>query len=94
MLFRSASLHRFVHRFSGNNARGLQLNSLTLIRLNWTVTVDGFTEWVENATEQTITNWNVDDRASTLDNISFLNFSADSKLVLNVSVVLTCRYPK
>ena len=71
------SLHRLVHRFSGDNAWGLQLNSLTLVRYDGAMAINGFTEWVENTSEESFTDEDVDDGTSSLDDISFLNFSVD-----------------
>jgi hypothetical protein len=48
-----------VHGFSGDNTWGLQLNS----------------KWVENTSEESFTNGDVDDGTSSLDDIAFLNFS-------------------
>jgi hypothetical protein len=74
-----ASLHRFVHGFSGDNSWGLQLNSLTLVRDDWTQSIDGFTEWVQNATEQTFTDGYIDDGTGPLHNVAFLDFSVTRK---------------
>lgn len=71
------SLHGLVHGFSGDNAWGLQLNSLTLVRFNGAKAINWFTKWVKNTSEQSFTDGDVDDGTSSLDDISFLNFSED-----------------
>ena len=40
------------------------------------MTVDGVTEGVNNSSEETLTDGDIDDRSSSLDDIAFLNFSA------------------
>lgn len=74
-----ASLHRFVHGFSGDNSWGLQLNSLTLVRDDWTKSIDWFSERVENATKKTITDGHIDNGTGSLDNVTFLDFSVTQK---------------
>lgn len=69
------SLHGLVHGFSGDNTWGLQLNSLTLIRFDGAMAINGFTKWVENTSEESFTNGDIDDGTSSLDDIAFLNFS-------------------
>jgi hypothetical protein len=64
-----------VHGFSGDNTWGLQLNSLTLIRFDGAMAINGFTKWVENTSEESFTNGDIDDGTSSLDDIAFLNFS-------------------
>ncbi len=60
---------------SGDNAGGLELDSLTEITLDGTVTIDGVAECVDNTTEHALTDGDINDRTSSLDNITFLDLS-------------------
>lgn len=71
----NAGLHRLVHRLSRDNAWGLKLNSLALGGNDGSKTVNGLSEWVKHTAEEAVTDGDVDDGASSLDNISFLNLS-------------------
>jgi len=64
-----------VHGFSGNNSWGLQLDSGTQVGVDGTSTVDGVTEGVDNSSEETLTDGDIDDRSGSLDDITFLDFS-------------------
>ena len=57
-------------------------------------TVDGFSEWVKNTTEKAFTDGDVDDGASSLDDISFLNLSIGCVKARIFRSKLTCRYPR
>jgi hypothetical protein len=70
-----SSLHGLVHGFSWDNTWGLELNSLSSVALDWAETIDSVTEWVNDSTEHTKTNWNIDDGSSSLDDITLLDFS-------------------
>ena len=70
-----SSLHGLVYGFSWDNTWGLELNSLSHVALDWTETIDWVTEWVNDSTEHTKTNWNIDDGSCSLDDITLLNFS-------------------
>ena len=70
-----ASLHRLVHGFSGDDAWGLNFNSCALISLNGTLAINGGTEGIDDATDDALTNRDIDDRAGSLHNITLLNFS-------------------
>jgi len=70
-----SSLHGLVYGFSWDNTWGLELNSLSLVALDWAETIDCVTEWVNNSTKHTKTDWNIDDGSGSLNDISFLNFS-------------------
>lgn len=71
-----SSLHRLVHGFSGDDAWGLQLDSGTLVSIDGTLAIDGVTEGVDDSTEQALADGNINDRAGSLDNITFLDLSA------------------
>lgn len=64
-----------MHGLSGDNTGSLQLNSLALVGHDGTKTVDGLTEWVKHTAEKAVTDGDVDDGASSLDDIAFLNLS-------------------
>ena len=72
-------MHRLVHRLSGDDTGGLELNSLSLIGEDGALTVDGVAESVDNAAEHAVTDGDVDDGTGSLDYISFLNFSIVTK---------------
>ena len=69
------SHHRLVHRLSWDNTWSFELNSLSLVTLDWTGTIDWVTEGVDDSTEKAITDWDIDNGSSSLDNISFLDLS-------------------
>jgi len=64
-----------VDGLSGDNAGGLELDSLAEIALDGTVTIDGVAEGVDNTTEHALTDGDINDRTSSLDNITFLDLS-------------------
>ncbi len=69
------SLHGFVDGLSGDDTRGLQLDSLSLVRQDGTFTINWGTESIYDTSEHTGTDWNVNNRASSLYNITLLDFS-------------------
>mmetsp|Transcript_108989 Transcript_108989/g.150728 ORF Transcript_108989/g.150728 Transcript_108989/m.150728 type:complete len:396 (-) Transcript_108989:302-1489(-) len=69
------SLHRLVDGLSRHDTGSLKFDSLSLIRINGTLTIDGVTKSINNSTEKTFTERNIDDGTSSLDNITFLDFS-------------------
>ena len=73
------SLHGLVHGLARDNTGSLELNSLSLVGDDGTLTVDGLTESIDDTAEHAGTDGNVDDRTGSLDNISFLNFSIVTK---------------
>ena len=60
---------------SGNNARGLELDSLAHVTLDGTLAVNGVAEGVDNTSEHAFTDGDIHDRTSSLDNITFLDLS-------------------
>jgi len=69
------SLHGFVDGLSGDDTGGLQLDSLSLVRQDGTFTIDGVAEGVDNTSEHALTDGDIHDRTSSLDNITFLDLS-------------------
>jgi hypothetical protein len=72
-------LHGLVHGLSGDNTGSLQLDSLSLVGEDGTLTIDRVTEGVDDTTEHAMTDGDIDDGTGSLDNISFLNFSIVTK---------------
>lgn len=70
-----SGLHGLVDGLSGDNTWGLKLNSLSLIGLNGTETVNGVSECIYDSSEHTLTNGDIHDGSSSLHDISLLNFS-------------------
>jgi hypothetical protein len=64
-----------VDRLSGNDTWGLELDSLAEVALNGSLTVDGVTESVDDTAEHALSDGDIDDRTSSLDNITFLDLS-------------------
>lgn len=60
---------------SGDDAGGLELDSLAEVALNGAMAIDGVAEGVNNTTEHALTDGDIDDRTSSLDNITFLDLS-------------------
>jgi len=73
------SLHGLVDGLSGDNARSLKLDSLSLVGEDGALTIDGVAESIDNTTEHTVTDGDIDDGTSSLHNITFLNFSIVTK---------------
>ena len=70
-----ASLHGLVHGFSRDNAWCLQLDSGTLVSGDGALSVDGVTEGVHDSSEHGLTDGHINDRAGSLDDITFLDLS-------------------
>lgn len=79
-----------MHRLSGDDAWSLQLDSLALGGNDGAKTVDGFTEWVKHTSKKTVTDGNINDGTSSLDDVTFLNLSVG----VSRSCVLTCHCPR
>lgn len=60
---------------SGDDTGGLELDSLAEVALDGAVAIDGVAEGVDNTTEHALTDGDIDDRTSSLDNITFLDLS-------------------
>lgn len=65
-----------MHGFSGDNAWGFQLNSSTLIGADRALAIDRVTEGVNDSSEKAVADGHIDDGASSLDDITFLDLSA------------------
>jgi len=66
-------LHRLVDRFTGNNTRGLDVDTSSLLAVDWALAVKGVTEWVDNSSEKLGSDWHIDDSTGPLDDIAFLD---------------------
>ena len=64
-----------MHGLSGDNTGSLKLNSLALVGNDGTKTVDGLTEGVKHTAEKAITDGDVDDGSSSLNDVTFLDLS-------------------
>ena len=74
-----AGLHRLVHGLPGNNTRRLQFNSGARVGGDGTLSINRVAEGVDDTAEKAITDGHINDRASPLDDIAFLNFSVRYK---------------
>lgn len=70
-----SSLHRLVNRSSWHDTRSLDLNSSLLVVVDGTLSVNGGTKSIENSAEHLLTDGNIDNGSSSLDNITFLDSS-------------------
>lgn len=77
-----------MHRLSGDDTWSLELNSLSHIGLDGSVTVNGVSESVNNSSEHTLTDGDIDDSSSSLDNITFLDLS-EFRLIRNQGAYLS-----
>lgn len=86
------SLHGFVDGLSGDNTRGLNFDSLSSFSSDGTVTINGVTmklakgdgrldipKSVEHSSQHFFTDGDIDDGTSSLDDVTFLNFSKRSQ---------------
>ena len=64
-----------MHGLSGDDTWGLQLDSLSLVRQDGTFTVDGVSEGVDDTAEHAGTDWDIDDGAGSLDDVTLLDLS-------------------
>jgi hypothetical protein len=83
-----ASLHRLVHRLSGDNAWRFQLDSGTLVGQHGALSVDSVTERVNDSAKHALADGHIDDRASSLDDVTFLNLSAQVQKIITISQLL------
>mmetsp|Transcript_8630 Transcript_8630/g.10112 ORF Transcript_8630/g.10112 Transcript_8630/m.10112 type:complete len:544 (-) Transcript_8630:157-1788(-) len=74
-----ASLHGLMHGFPGDDARGLQLDSGTLVIVDGALSVNGVTERVDDSAEEALADGDINDGASSLDDITFLDLSIGTK---------------
>jgi len=74
-----SGLHGLSDGFSGDNSGGLELNSLSLGGINGTESIDGNTEGIDDSTEESMTDRDIDNSSGSLDDISFLDFSIVSE---------------
>ena len=91
-----SSLHWLMDRLSWDNTWSLQLNSLTGVRLNWSLSVDSISEWINNTSEHALTDWDIDNGSGSLDDITLLDLSVNRKIV-SIKLMakrLTYRYPR
>jgi hypothetical protein len=73
-------LHGLMHWFSGYDTRGFQFNSLSVFWLDGAKTIDGITQSIYNTTEHFFSNRYINNRSSSLHNITFLDISIDLEL--------------
>lgn len=71
-----SGLHGLSDGFSRDNTGGLELNSLSGLSLNGAETIDGNTEGIDNSSEESLANGDIDNGSGSLNDISFLDFSA------------------
>lgn len=74
-----SSLHGFVDGLSGDNARGLNFNSISILTLDGSSTIDGVSEGVEYTSQHFFSDGNVHNSSSSSYYITFLNFSIVSE---------------
>ena len=84
-----SSLHWLVHRFSWDNTWSLQFNSLTSVGLDWSLSIDSVSEWIDDTSEHTLTNGHINNRSGSLDNIAFLDLSGNRNIVRLLSRIET-----
>src|SRR5690606_11355806 len=70
-----AGRHRLVHRLARDNAGGLDVNALALGALDRTLAVDRIAQRIDHAAEQALADRRVDDGASALDGLAFLDLA-------------------
>ena len=68
-----ARCHRLVHRLARQNAGRLDVDAHLLVRLDRTLAVDRVAETVDDAAEKALADRNLDNGASPLDGVAFLN---------------------
>jgi len=66
-------LDRLVDGLSGKDTRGFDFSSSPLLRLDWSLAIDGVTEGINDTSEQFRSDWDVDNLSGTLDGLSLLD---------------------
>jgi len=74
-----SGLHGLSDGFSGDNSGGLELDSLSLGGINGTESIDGNTEGIDDSTEESMADRDIDNGSGSLDDITFLDFSIVSE---------------
>ena len=64
-----------MHGLSWDDTWSLELDSLSGVRGDWAMTVDWSSEWVNDTSEHALTDWNIDNGTSSLDDIALLDLS-------------------
>ena len=67
------SLHRLLDRLPGDDARGLESNSVPLLAADGALAVNGVTQGIDNTSKDLVTNGNIHNCSSSLDNVSLLD---------------------
>jgi len=73
------SLHRLVHGLTGQDTRGLDLNTVALGSLDGSLSVDGLTESIDSAAEERVSDGHVNDGSGTLDDVSLQDLTIVSE---------------
>jgi len=68
-------LHWLVDRLSGDDTWGFDVDSSSLLGVDWAFAVDGVSEWVDNSTEELWADWDIDDSTSSSYNIALFDLS-------------------
>merc|ERR550532_3472714 len=68
-----SSLHRLLDRLPGDDARGLESNSVPLLAADGALAVNGVTQGIDNTSKDLVTNGNIHNCSSSLDNVSLLD---------------------
>jgi len=71
----NSSLHWLVHGLSWDNAWSLQLNSLSVARVDGSLSVDLVSKRIDDTAEHAVSNWHIDNGSGSLDDITFLDLS-------------------
>jgi len=74
-----SGLHGLSNRLSGDDTGSLKLNSLSFVRFDGTKSINGNTEGIDDSSEESITDRDIDNGTGSLDDISFLDFSIVSE---------------
>jgi len=74
-----SSLHGLVHRLSWDNSWGLQLDSRSLLGLDWAKTVDWVSEGVNDSSKHALADGDIDNGSGSLDDITLLDLSIVSQ---------------
>jgi hypothetical protein len=72
-------LHGLIDRLTGDDTGSLDLDSLTLDVLQGTFTVNGVTKGIDNTTEETLADRDIDNGTGSLDNVTLLDESVVTK---------------
>merc|ERR1719320_614099 len=64
---------------SDTDSGGFDVDTATLVSVDWALSIDGVTETVNNSSQKFFTNWHIDNGSGPLDGVTFFDVSVVTK---------------